>query len=74
MDRRVFIATLSAVPGAGAALSSGQAAAKVLRPVPPRRLAAGQTVGIVAPASATFRSVDVATTTGTIRMLAPAVR
>ena len=55
------MAALSAVPVAGAAVSSWQAqAAKALPPLLPRRLAAGDTVGVVAPASATFQTVDVA--------------
>ncbi|HVH56875.1 MAG TPA: LD-carboxypeptidase [Vicinamibacterales bacterium] len=61
MHRRAFMAALSAVPVAGAAVSSWQAqGAKGLPPVLPRRLAAGDTVGVVAPASATFQTVDVA--------------
>lgn len=55
------MAALAAVPAAGAAFSSRQAAAQRLAaPLLPPRLAAGDTVGIVAPASATFQSVDVA--------------
>lgn len=61
MNRRTFIAALAAVPAAGAAVSTRQAKraerpAQVLAP----RLAPGDTVGIVAPASATFQTVDVA--------------
>jgi muramoyltetrapeptide carboxypeptidase len=61
MNRRAFIGALAAVPAAGVALpavqnSSPRPAAQVLPP----RLAAGDTVGIVAPASATFQTVDVA--------------
>jgi muramoyltetrapeptide carboxypeptidase len=55
------MAALSAVPAAGAAVSSWQAqGAKSLVPLLPRRLAAGDTVGVVSPASATFQTVDVA--------------
>ena len=55
------MATLAAVPAAGAALSSRRATASgSAATVRPQRLAAGDTVGIVAPASATFQTVDVA--------------
>ena len=54
------MATLAAVPAAGAALSSWQAGARpLLPPLLPRRLAPGDSAGIVAPASATFQTVDV---------------
>jgi muramoyltetrapeptide carboxypeptidase len=55
------MATLAAVPAAGAALSSRQPRGSgPLAPVLPPRLSPGDTVGIVAPASATFQTVDVA--------------
>ncbi len=55
------MATLAAVPAAGAAISSQPpAGSRGPQPLLPRRLAAGDTVGIVAPASATFQTVDVA--------------
>jgi muramoyltetrapeptide carboxypeptidase len=61
MNRRAFMATLAAVPAASAALSSRRiTAVQGTTPVLPRRLAPGDTVGIVAPASATFQTVDVA--------------
>jgi muramoyltetrapeptide carboxypeptidase len=54
------MATLAVIPAAGAALSSRQAGgSKALQAILPRRLAGGDTVGIVAPASATFQTVDV---------------
>jgi muramoyltetrapeptide carboxypeptidase len=61
MDRRAFLAALAAVPATGAALSSRQMTGSGrAAPVLPRRVAPGDTVGIVAPASATFQTVDVA--------------
>jgi muramoyltetrapeptide carboxypeptidase len=55
------MATLAAVPAASAALSSRRiTAAQGTTPVLPRRLSPGDTVGIVAPASATFQTMDVA--------------
>jgi muramoyltetrapeptide carboxypeptidase len=52
---------VAAIPLAGAAATARQSpGSSGLAPVLPRRLAAGDTVGIVAPASATFQSVDVA--------------
>lgn len=56
MDRRAFLGSLGAVAAAGAALSATQNGPP--RVVKPKRLAAGDTVGLVAPASATFRSVE----------------
>lgn len=61
MDRRAFIGSLAAIPAAGALASASQSAAsKPLSATLPRRLASGDTVGIVAPASATFQTVDIA--------------
>ncbi len=52
---------MAAIPAAGAALSSRQAVPpRAIQPLLPPRLAEGQTVGIVAPASATFQTVDLA--------------
>ena len=52
---------MAAIPAAGAALSSRQSAPpRAIQPLLPPRLAEGQTVGIVAPASATFQTVDLA--------------
>jgi muramoyltetrapeptide carboxypeptidase len=57
MHRRAFLGTLAAIPAAGAALSRFQGTSA--RPaVRPKRLSAGDTVALVAPASATFNSVD----------------
>jgi muramoyltetrapeptide carboxypeptidase len=61
MNRRAFIATLAAVPAAGVAISSQQpVGSRAPQQLLPSRLSAGDTVGIVAPASATFQTVDVA--------------
>ncbi|HEY0874586.1 MAG TPA: LD-carboxypeptidase [Vicinamibacterales bacterium] len=58
MNRRAFMAALAAVPAAGAALRSFQTTGTqtVIRPP---RLRPGDSVGIVAPASATFQTDDV---------------
>lgn len=58
MDRRAFLAALAAIPAAGAA-SSIQPGNSQPAAIRPPRLEAGDTVGIVAPASATFQSMDV---------------
>jgi muramoyltetrapeptide carboxypeptidase len=61
MNRRGFLAALAAVPAAGAIVSTRQSQSSTTpAPLIPRRLAAGDTVGIVAPASATFQTVDIA--------------
>ncbi len=69
MHRRTFIGTLASLP-LGAALAAQQRSPAVTsdrtglhyadspRAVRPKRLASGDTVGLVAPASATFQSVD----------------
>lgn len=58
MHRRAFVGTLATLP-LGAALSAQQRPAGApIAAVRPRRLSAGDTVGLVAPASATFQSVD----------------
>lgn len=56
MDRRAFLGSLGAISVAGAALSATQNGSP--RIVRPKRLAAGDTVALVAPASATFRPVE----------------
>lgn len=56
MDRRAFLGSLGAISAAGAVLSATQTASQ--RVVKPKRLAAGDTVALVAPASATFRPVE----------------
>ena len=58
MKRRAFLGTLAALPAAGVVLSSK--AQSTRPPVKPARLAAGDTVALVAPASATFNTVDLA--------------
>ena len=60
MDRRVFLGALTSATVAGV-LSRTRAADAVQSPAPlrPKRLAAGDTVALVAPASATFQSMDV---------------
>jgi muramoyltetrapeptide carboxypeptidase len=60
MNRRAFIAALAAAPVGSAAVSSQADRSKAVAPLLPRRLAAGDAVGIVSPASATFQTVDVA--------------
>ncbi|MDQ3486578.1 MAG: LD-carboxypeptidase [Acidobacteriota bacterium] len=60
MNRRAFLESIAAVPAVGLLAQSQPASAqRGLSAVRPKRLAAGDTVGIVAPASATFQSVDV---------------
>lgn len=59
MDRRAFLAALAALPAAGAAARSAQPGRSERPVIRPRRLAPGDTVGIVAPASATFQSLDI---------------
>ena len=84
MNRRVFIATLAAVPAAGAALSSRQAAppgaleeifADHIKPLSVPAWFGGmighQTPQWTLPVGA---EVEIGAATGTIRMLAPAVR
>jgi muramoyltetrapeptide carboxypeptidase len=56
MHRRHFLGTLAAAPVA-AALTATHSSAQA-RPVKPKRLAAGDTVTLVAPATATFQTVD----------------
>lgn len=67
MHRRHFLGSLAALPAAdvlGASAFGTLAAAlpprASLTPVKPRRLSAGDTVALVAPASATFRTMDLA--------------
>ena len=59
MDRRAFLGSLGALSAATAVPSlAATAAPQAPRLVRPKRLAAGDTVGLVAPASATFQPVD----------------
>jgi muramoyltetrapeptide carboxypeptidase len=64
MNRRAFLGSMAAVPAAGimaeTALPASQPATRPSASVLPRRLSAGDTVALVAPASATFNSVEVA--------------
>src|SRR5688500_10152331 len=64
MNRRAFLGSMAAVPAAGVLadtqLRASQPESRPAAPVLPRRLSAGDTVALVAPASATFNSVDVA--------------
>ncbi|CAN5852961.1 LD-carboxypeptidase [soil metagenome] len=61
MNRRAFLGTIAAVPALGALAASQPAPAqRSVSVVRPQRLSPGDTVGLVAPASATFQSVDVA--------------
>jgi muramoyltetrapeptide carboxypeptidase len=55
MDRRAFLGSLAAIPAAGALLSATQTASRILKP---KRLAPGEAVALVAPASATFKPVE----------------
>ena len=56
MNRRLFLSSIAAA--ALAAKPSSTAAQPSIRPVRPKRLSAGETVALVAPASATFQGVD----------------
>lgn len=56
MNRRLFLSSLAAAALAGT--PSSTAAQPPIRPVRPKRLSAGETVALVAPASATFQGVD----------------
>ncbi len=61
MNRRAFLGSIAAVPAVGLLTESHSASAQQALPtIRPKRLAPGDTAGIVAPASATFQSVDVA--------------
>jgi muramoyltetrapeptide carboxypeptidase len=69
------MASLAVMPAAGAALSSRQQAGQKLpQPLLPRRLAAGDTVAIVAPASATFQTNDLAIAQESLQALGLKVR
>jgi muramoyltetrapeptide carboxypeptidase len=59
MDRRGFLAAMAAIPAAGAASLARQPNRSESTPIRPRRLAPGDIVGVVAPASATFQLLDV---------------
>jgi muramoyltetrapeptide carboxypeptidase len=56
MNRREFLTALAVAPVAPRLLS--QAPSKTQTPIRPKRLAAGDTVALVSPASATWQSVD----------------
>src|SRR6478609_2974180 len=59
MNRRRFMGgTAAAAALAGLTARVARAAAAPLRAIKPKRLSAGDTVGIVAPASATFNTLD----------------
>ena len=61
MNRRAFLGSVAAVPALGAWAAAQQTPAQQAKPaVLARRLSPGDTVALVAPASATFQSVDVA--------------
>ena len=61
MNRRAFLGSLAAVPALGALSAADQASSQQAKhAVLARRLSPGDTVALVAPASATFQSVDVA--------------
>jgi muramoyltetrapeptide carboxypeptidase len=59
MNRRAFLESLAVAPAVGV-LAASQPSAPQRNVILPRRLSTGDTVGLVAPASATFQSVDVA--------------
>jgi muramoyltetrapeptide carboxypeptidase len=58
MDRRAFLGTFATLPIAAAITAQPSKPPAPARIVQPRRLAAGDAVALVAPASATFNSVD----------------
>ena len=58
MDRRSFLTTFGSLPVAAAFTAQQAPQRGPSKVVKPRRLAAGDTVGLVAPASATFNSMD----------------
>ena len=58
MDRRCFLNSLGSLPIAAAFTAQQSQQRSSSKVVKPRRLAAGDTVALVAPASATFNSVD----------------
>ena len=68
------MATLAAVPAANAFLSSRQASPTPPSTTLPARLSAGDTVGVVAPASATFQTVDIAIARESLEALGLKVR
>jgi muramoyltetrapeptide carboxypeptidase len=57
MNRRHFLSTAAALPAAVIAAQQTKTAS-AQKPVKPRRLAPGDSVGLVAPASATFNTAD----------------
>ena len=68
------MSALAAVPAAGAVLSSRQAPPASPSTVLPARLSAGDIVGVVAPASATFQTVDIAIARESLEALGLQVR
>lgn len=58
MNRRHFLGSAAAAAAAASCPSGLRAAAPRLPPIKPARLSAGDTVGLVAPANATFVSAD----------------
>jgi muramoyltetrapeptide carboxypeptidase len=68
------MATLAAVPAANALLSSRQASPASPSTILPARLSPGDTVGVVAPASATFQTVDIAIARESLEALGLKVR
>jgi len=58
MNRRRFLGGTVAAAALAALSSQSRTAAAPPKPIKPRRLAAGDAVGIVAPASATFNTLD----------------
>ena len=70
------MATLAGVSAAGAVFQSRQVIGSAAQsaPILPGRLAPGDTVGIVAPASATFQSVDIAIARESLEALGLTVR
>jgi muramoyltetrapeptide carboxypeptidase len=68
------MATVAAVPTAGVALSLRQTQPASPTTILPPRLAQGDTVGVVAPASATFQTVDIAIARESLEALGLKVR
>lgn len=59
MNRRAFLESVAAVPALGVLAGAQPPARPAAAAVRPKRLSVGDTVGLVAPASATFNSMDV---------------
>jgi muramoyltetrapeptide carboxypeptidase len=58
MDRRAFVGALASLPVGAALAARQQTSTSSNAAVRPRRLSSGDTVALVAPASATFQSID----------------